>query len=46
MVLFYFFVIGRDGDELVLINDVFAPDLGNCIGRFYFTSVKYLLGWR
>ena len=39
MVLFYFCVIGRDGDELILINDVFAPDLDNYIGRFYFTSM-------
>ena len=39
MVLFYLYVIDRDEDELILINDVFAPDLVNVIGWFYFTSV-------
>ena len=39
MVLLYLYVICRGGDELVLINDVFAPDLGNNNGWFYLASV-------
>ena len=34
MVLFYLYVIGMGGDELILINDVFAPDLGSDLDGF------------